>query len=936
VYRWSMHGPRWVLALVLAAVPGCLVADEVVCGDGTVCPADHRCVDAACVPETKFEACEGLEPGDACTLAGIGGRCRNGQCVDAYCGDTVTDPGEVCDDGNTETGDGCTPDCLSNETCGNGVIDFSGPDGREECDCGGDLATLSPLCTEPNSADGMSPTATCRSTCVTVRCGNGLVDLGEVCDDGNLEVDDGCTPDCLSDETCGNGILDFFAGEHCDDGNLDERDGCASTCEPETLTWTRTPEVPGPPGRLSQCMAYDPLRRLTVMFGGTNAAFGEPTGGPMDDTWVWDGTSWRELAPPTRPSARFGCAMTYDSKRARIVMYGGTAGQVFHDTWSFDGATWTDLEPPEDAGELRFAGMAYDAARDRVVIFGGANAANTGRDGTWEFDGTTWTRVTTATVPTGRWASPLAYDPVRGRIVLFGGAVPVFGSYVPDTWEYDGTDWTQVMTPTTPPGRASHTLTWMPTLGAVVMTSGTGGVQESWRYDGLDWTLLAVGPTPSARQLPTAAFDVARQELMLFGGLGPGYQADTWRFDGSAWTEVTVAPAPPARRGHTVAYDSQRGRVVVFGGYTGAYAGDTWAWDGGRWTEVVGAGPPARHEAAMAEDPLRGALVLFGGYNGTSSLGDTWELRGDTWTEATPLASPPSRFWHAMTYDPDRAAVVTLGGRTDDPFASGGLDDTWAFDGVTWQVVTPTSPGLRSMHGLAFDYVTRRLVTFGGATNGLDGAATDETWALEPDGWTLVPTDEAPGPRLQAGLVSDPLRRRITLFGGEVYCCIGYGATGGTWEFDGASWRELDPEVAPPLTSHTRPVYDAVRGQVTMFAGVRSAVVNAETWTYGYVGQVATEACEAGVTIDSDGDGLAACDDPDCWPICAPTCPPPEADDDICAPDADGPRCGDPSCQDVESCRTCPLDCGACAAQCGDTYCDPPEDAASCPGDCPP
>jgi cysteine-rich repeat protein len=45
-------------------------------------------------------------------------------------------------------------------------------------------------------------------------CGDGTVNSGEVCDDGNREDGDGCSADCLSTEVCGNGITD--PGEECD------------------------------------------------------------------------------------------------------------------------------------------------------------------------------------------------------------------------------------------------------------------------------------------------------------------------------------------------------------------------------------------------------------------------------------------------------------------------------------------------------------------------------------------------------------------------------------------------------------------------------------------------------------------------------------------------------------------------------------------------
>ncbi len=141
----------------------------------------------------------------------------------AGCGDGRMQTGEVCDDGNTVDGDGCSADCTSDETCGNGHVD----------------QTVGELCDDGNSVDG----DTCRGDCLSdYRCGNDVVDTlasgasaDEACDDGNTANGDGCSADCLSDETCGNGTIDVGAGEVCDDGNTVDGDECSADCHTSTL-----------------------------------------------------------------------------------------------------------------------------------------------------------------------------------------------------------------------------------------------------------------------------------------------------------------------------------------------------------------------------------------------------------------------------------------------------------------------------------------------------------------------------------------------------------------------------------------------------------------------------------------------------------------------------------------------------------------------------
>ncbi len=63
-------------------------------------------------------------------------------------------------------------------------------------------------------------------------CGDGTMDAGEFCDDGNPINGDGCDANC-SLTACGNGLQS--GGEPCDDGNTADNDGCAASCLGEAL-----------------------------------------------------------------------------------------------------------------------------------------------------------------------------------------------------------------------------------------------------------------------------------------------------------------------------------------------------------------------------------------------------------------------------------------------------------------------------------------------------------------------------------------------------------------------------------------------------------------------------------------------------------------------------------------------------------------------------
>lgn len=94
--------------------------------------------------------------------------------------------------------------------CGNGELDEG-----EECDDG-----------------NLINTDACTNYCQEAACLDGFLQAGEECDDGNNINNDFCTTLCLF-AVCGDSIIQFVAGETCDDGNTVTGDGCSSTCVTE-------------------------------------------------------------------------------------------------------------------------------------------------------------------------------------------------------------------------------------------------------------------------------------------------------------------------------------------------------------------------------------------------------------------------------------------------------------------------------------------------------------------------------------------------------------------------------------------------------------------------------------------------------------------------------------------------------------------------------
>lgn len=202
------------------------------CGDG-VLQSGEACDDGNGFSGDGCSAtCEQVEQDFACPAPGE-------SCVSTVqCGDGEIGGAELCDDGNEFAGDGCSPYCTLDygwscfvsgvlceaSACGDGLVA-----GVEECD----FIAPTPGCTDCRIDPGYDCDAL---GCALTECGNGVVERGEQCEDGNDTPFDGCF-DCRREPVCSGGICESvcgdgqqFADEECDDGNSRNFDGCSASC----------------------------------------------------------------------------------------------------------------------------------------------------------------------------------------------------------------------------------------------------------------------------------------------------------------------------------------------------------------------------------------------------------------------------------------------------------------------------------------------------------------------------------------------------------------------------------------------------------------------------------------------------------------------------------------------------------------------------------
>ncbi len=612
-----------------------------------------------------------------------------------------------------------------------------------------------------------------------------------------------------------------------------------------------------PPQRYKHVACFDPVGRRMLFIGGQddwprNALYAIDADAPGEPTEV---TVGGDPLPGLTDAS-----IVYDSRRQRVLVFGGDkldyyAGDlgVTNNVWeiTLDAIPSGRLLTPQGERPLPRKGHAalYDPVRDRMVVYGGS----AGADEVWalELSGLLrWVRLDPSGVaPAGRSGHGVLYDPEGDRMIVIGGGN---GPTEIDVLEFAGGEtWRILSAGGTPPSLGSSDAAVFDSNRRGVLTFGAGAGNETWELllndNSASWVPITVaGTKPGARYWHVAAFDPVADRMMVHGGMlipGPVLR-DAWVLNLSGvptWQQICpVDPMPSERYLAAFAEDSNRDRLLIFGGWAGLPPAfnDSWALSFAAhpsWSALAPGGtkPSARFGASMIYETEGDRIILCGGAT-PAKLNDVWSLNlagSSAWSRLFPSGSAPvARYAHTAVYDAARRRMIVFGGSSD----GGYRNDVYVLNlngAVSWALLATqgVAPSARSEHGAVFDAASDRMLIFGG----YNGAPLQDSWALDfattPPTWTRLadlPVQARRGPLV----VLDSLRRQVLLFGGD---------NDGNYVFDvhtlslagTPSWSRLEPFGYPAMPRRNAvAAFNRQSRRFVVSCGVTGSARN-DTWT---------------------------------------------------------------------------------------------------------
>ena len=368
-----------------------------------------------------------------------------------------------------------------------------------------------------------------------------------------------------------------------------------------------------------------------------------------------------------------------------------------------------------------------------------------------QFAGGTW--ASGGAVPTGAY-SVLGFGTQTAAVA--GGGYRGDPGYTAETFEYNGTSWSEGGDLTASPGQAreGHGIL---TAGGVVAgykTSGNAVINNYETYDGTSFTEQA--DLNTARQ-DVAATGSTTAALGVGGttGVGPGSTQEgltnVESYNGSSWTEITEVNTGRVR---AVSFPGAPAPTMIFVG--GASDSTLYAnvetYNGSAWTEITDLNTARSTLGGAGQAQTDG--IVFGG-SAPSKTGATENWNGTAWTELNDLSTARDSLANAGTGA--ASALAAMGYSTQ-------------IETVTEEFTAPST----------FVQIHEGQLFFNSTTNAFKETITDIPGAT----WSSAPNLNTPG--TNAAGATAGTQTAAMIFAGDRPTRVTI-----TEQFDGSSWTEV-------------------------------------------------------------------------------------------------------------------------------------------------
>ncbi len=241
-------------------------------------------------------------------------------------------------------------------------------------------------------------------------------------------------------------------------------------------------------------LAFDSVRGVAVYLSQ------DVSRGLDNALWEWDGKSWRKVVSDPEKVPKGGVLWFWNPARSCVsLLYGTFNGDVpagIGSMWHWNGAKWME-EKLENriTDEGRDWVYGYDALRDVAIVH--CCYVDRGKDEDWKTPGVTatwelrerwWRKVTASREAPKAGNLTLCFCAGSGELVSFGGGYTILAdpsTAYNSTWTWNGSEWRQHLTKTTPPGRAGTVMCYDSDRQVIVMFGGNAAheqLHDTWEY----------------------------------------------------------------------------------------------------------------------------------------------------------------------------------------------------------------------------------------------------------------------------------------------------------------------------------------------------------------------------------------------------------------------------------------------------------------------